>query len=59
MSEENKKTVEVYKKTAHLYLANSAEHDRLDQNKADKKCKKLEKLSYLMHKNSHYCRQLF
>ena len=44
MSEENKKTVEVYKKTAHLYLANSAEHDRLDQNKADKKRKKLEKL---------------
>lgn len=44
MSKENKKTVEVYKKTAHLYLANSAEHDRLDQDRANKKREKLEKL---------------
>ena len=44
MSKENKKTVEVYKKTAHLYLENSAEHDRLDPVKAEKKRTKLEKL---------------
>ena len=44
MSTENKKTVEVYKKTAHLYLANSIEHDRLDSDKANKKREKLEKL---------------
>lgn len=39
-----KKTVEVYKQTAHLYLANSAEHDRLDPDRANKKREKLEKL---------------
>lgn len=44
MSEENKKTVEVYKETAHLYLANSAEHDRLDPDRANKKRENLEKL---------------
>lgn len=44
MSKENKKTVEVYKQTAHLYLANSAEHDRIDPDKANKKREKLEKL---------------
>jgi len=44
MSKENKKTVEVYKKTAHLYLANSIEHDRLNPDKANKKREKLEKL---------------
>lgn len=44
MSKENKQTVEVYKKTAHLYLENSAEHDRLDPAKAEKKKAKLEKL---------------
>ena len=44
MSEENKKTVEVYKKTAHLYLANSAEHDRIDPDKAKRKREKLENL---------------
>ena len=44
MSSENKKTVEVYKQTAHLYLANSAEHDRLDPDRANKKREKLEKL---------------
>ena len=37
MSEENKKTIEVYEETAYLYISNSAEHDRLDQNKAKKK----------------------
>ena len=37
MSKENKQTVEVYKKTAHLYLENSAEHDRLDPAKAEKR----------------------
>lgn len=44
MSSENKKTVEVYKQTAHLYLANSAEHDRLDPDRANKKREELEKL---------------
>jgi len=44
MSSENKKTVEVYKKTAYLYLENSAEHDRLDPKRADKKREKLEEL---------------
>lgn len=44
MSNENKKTVEVYKQTAHLYLANSAEHDRIDPDKANRKREKLEKL---------------
>mgnify|MGYP003290805787 CR=1 FL=1 len=44
MSSENKKTVEVYKKTAHLYLANSAEHDRIDPDRANKKRKKIERL---------------
>lgn len=44
MSSENKKTVEVYKKTAYLYLENSAEHDRLDPQRANKKREKLEKL---------------
>jgi len=41
MSEENKKTIEVYKKTAHLYLANSKKHDELDLEKARKKQEKL------------------
>ena len=44
MSDENKKTLEVYKKTANLYLSNSKEHDRIDPVKADKKRKKLEEL---------------
>lgn len=44
MSKENERTVEVYKETANLYLANSAEHDRLDLDKAKKKREKLEKL---------------
>ena len=37
MSVENKKTVEVYKKTAYKYLENSAEHDRLDPEKSREK----------------------
>lgn len=44
MSKENKKTLEIYKEKAHLYLANSAEHDRLDPVKAKKKREKLEEL---------------
>ena len=44
MSKENKKTVEVYKEKAHMYLTNSAEHDRLDPARAKKKREKLEKL---------------
>jgi len=44
VSSENKKTVEVYKQTAHLYLVNSAEHDRIDPARANKKREKLEKL---------------
>jgi len=44
MSKENRKTVEVYKEKAYMYLTNSAEHDMLDPNKANKKREKLEKL---------------
>ena len=44
MSKENKKTLEVYKEKAYMYLANSAEHDRLDPSKAKRKREKLEKL---------------
>lgn len=44
MSNENKKTLEVYQKTAHLYLENSAEHDRIDPAKAKKKSEKLQEL---------------
>lgn len=44
MSIENKKTLEVYQKTANLYLANSIEHDNLDPIKAQKKREALEKL---------------
>lgn len=42
MSKENNDTIKVYKETAHLYLANSKEHDRLDPAKAKKKREKLE-----------------
>lgn len=42
MSKENKKTIEVYKEKAYLYLSNSAEHDRMDPEKANKKRKNLE-----------------
>jgi 2-polyprenyl-3-methyl-5-hydroxy-6-metoxy-1,4-benzoquinol methylase len=44
MSKENKKTLDIYKKTAHLYLANSAEHDRLNPIKAKQKCERLREL---------------
>lgn len=44
MSIENKKTLAVYDKTAHLYLASSIEHDNLDPVKASRKRKKLESL---------------
>lgn len=44
MSKENKKTLEVYKEKAYMYLANSAEHDRLDPVKARRKREKLEDL---------------
>ena len=37
MSIENKKTLDVYQNTAHLYLENTVEHDRLDPEKAKKK----------------------
>ena len=36
MSKENKKTLEVYKEKAHLYLATSIEHDKIDPVKAKK-----------------------
>lgn len=41
MSIENKKTIEVYKKTASIYLANSVEHDKLDPVRAEEKRKDL------------------
>lgn len=44
MSEENKKTVEIYEKVAHLYLATSDEHDRLYPTKAKQKNERLQKL---------------
>lgn len=44
MSKENRKTLEVYKEKAHLYLVNSIEHDRIDPVKAKKKRKELEQL---------------
>ena len=44
MSEENKKTVQVYQETAHLYLENSATHDQLDPEKAKRKQKRLQNL---------------
>ena len=44
MSKENEKTLEVYKEKAHLYLANSVEHDKLDSKRAKQKRKKLENL---------------
>ena len=44
MSKENEKTLEVYKEKAHLYLANSLEHDKLDPKRAEQKRVKLEKL---------------
>lgn len=44
MSIENKKTLEVYKNAARIYLSTSIEHDRLDPIKAQKKREALEEL---------------
>ncbi len=44
MSIENKKTIEVYDKTAKTYIANSIEHDRLDPKRALEKKQELEEL---------------
>ena len=41
LSKENKKTIEVYGKTAHLYLINSSEHDKFNLIKVLKKREKL------------------
>mgnify|MGYP003290637893 CR=1 FL=1 len=41
MSVENKQTLEVYQKTAHMYLTNTVEHDLLDPEKAKRKREKL------------------
>lgn len=41
MSQENAKTVEVYKKTAHMYLENSDAHDQMNPEKAARKQQKL------------------
>ncbi len=42
MSKENKKTVQIYQETAHLYLKNSVDHDKLDPEKAKRKQEKLQ-----------------
>ncbi len=44
MSIENKKTIEVYDQTAHLYIENSKIHDQLDPEKAKRKQEKLHNL---------------
>lgn len=44
MSDENRKTLEIYKEKAKLYLVNSIEHDKIDPLKAKKKREKLEEL---------------
>lgn len=41
MSIENKKTVEIYKEKASIYLATSIEHDKLEPKKANRKREKL------------------
>lgn len=43
MSNENKKTIEVYEKNANIYLVTSIKHDSLDPDKAKRKREKLEK----------------
>ena len=43
MSIENKKTLDVYKNTAHTYLLNNIENDKLDPVKTQKKREKLQK----------------
>ena len=44
MSKENKKTIEVYKETAHIYLANNIKHNKLNPLKAKRKSEKLKEL---------------
>ena len=44
MSKENKKTLEVYKDKAKMYLDNSAEHDRINLIRAKEKREKIERL---------------
>ena len=44
MSEENKKTLQVYQKKAKTYIINNIEHDKLEPIKSKKKREKLEKL---------------
>lgn len=44
MSIENKKTIEIYKEKAEVYLKNNIKHDSLDMVKAEQKRKKLENL---------------
>lgn len=44
MSEENKKTLEIYKEKAYMYLANNVEHDKIDPAKAKQKREKLQEL---------------
>ena len=44
MSEENKRTVQVYQDIAHIYLKTSIIHDNLDPDKAKRKQKKLQNL---------------
>lgn len=44
MSKENKKTLEIYSKTAHIYLDNSVKHDKLNPIKAKQKSEKLKEL---------------
>ena len=44
MSKENKQTLEVYQKTAHIYLENNETHDAMDIEKAKKKKEALETL---------------
>lgn len=44
MSKENEETLEVYQKTANIYIENCINHSKIDPVKAEKKQKKLEKL---------------
>lgn len=44
MSEENRKTLEIYKQKAYMYLANNVEHDKIDPARAKNKREKLEGL---------------
>lgn len=44
MSEENKRTLDIYKEKAYMYLANNIEHDKIAPDKARQKREKLEEL---------------